>query len=135
MHRSGRIVAGLVAGLIAVVVVRGGCGGGVSVGDLKKVTLAGITVELPGTPEPLEIPIPPEIRNRVVSMESYQKVKRTFMAAVSRVTYTPDVQASVDGALDGSISNVMTAQHLVKRSDSRSQDVAARIVDSVELLP
>jgi hypothetical protein len=94
-------------------------GGGVSVKDLRKATVAGITAELPGTPEAITIPIPPEIKAKVVSMESYQTLKKTFLAALSKVTYTPDIDANLDGALEGSVSNIMLKQQLTKVSEQR----------------
>lgn len=97
------------------------CGGGeMSVTDLQKLTVAGITTELPGTPTALTLPIPPEVQAKIVSMESYQVLKRNYLTAITRVTYTPDIEASIDGAIDGSIQNVMAKQQLAKTSEERT---------------
>lgn len=115
-----RILGGFVGALVGYFAVQAiFSGGGVSVKDLRKVTIAGITAELPGTPEPLDIPLPPEIKSKVVSMETYQTLKKLFMAALSRVTYTPDIEANLDGAVEGSISNIMSKQQLTKVSEQR----------------
>lgn len=59
-----RILAGAGGAVIGYLLVRAALGGGVSVHDLRKCTVAGITAEFPGTPERFEVPIPPEIRAR-----------------------------------------------------------------------
>jgi hypothetical protein len=114
-----RILGGAVGAVIGYLLVRAALGGGVSVHDLRKFTVAGITAEFPGNPERFEVPIPPEIRTKVVSMENYQTVKKDFMAAASKVIYTPDIEANIDGAVTGSISNIMSGQQLTKVSEQR----------------
>jgi len=114
-----RILGGAVGAVIGYLLVRAALGGGVSVHDLRKCTVAGITAEFPGTPERFEVPMPPELRTKVVSMENYQIVKRDFMAAASKVVYTPDIEANLEGALAGSISNTMSSHQLTKVSEQR----------------
>src|SRR6516165_7707052 len=115
-----RIVAAVVGAMIGSFAVKAALSkGGVSVEDLKKYTTAGIVAELPGPPQPLEVPLPAEIRSKVVSMENFQVEKGNFLAALTRVVYTPDVEASLDGALKGALANAMSSQNMTKLSENR----------------
>ncbi len=93
---------------------------GVSLKDLQKGTYVGVTVELLGTAAPFQIPVPAEIQGKVVSMENFQVLKKSFMSAISKVVYTPEIEANVDGAVEGSISNIMAKQGLTKLGDQRA---------------
>lgn len=107
--------------LLFAVLLLGGCGAGdsVSAASLQRLTVAGISAELPGPLDPMNVPIPPEVQAKIVTMENFQKLKGNFMVVVQRVVYTPDIEASLDGALDGSISNIMNAQKMTKVSEQR----------------
>ncbi|MBV8880890.1 MAG: hypothetical protein JO332_13045 [Planctomycetaceae bacterium] len=119
MPKPVRLFIGIFVGVLTATIVRSCLGGGVSVKDLQKHTVAGITAEFPGTPQPLKVDVPPEVKSKVLLMDSYQTQTRTFLAAVSRVVYAPGIEANLDGALDGSVSNVMTTQQMVKVSEQR----------------
>jgi hypothetical protein len=118
--RSIRILAGVVGAIAGFYAIQHGFrSGGVSVEDLKRYTIAGLSAELPAAPQPLTIPIPPEIAGKIISIENYEVKKRSFEAVVSRITYAADIEASAEGALDGSMANLMNVQKMTRLSQNR----------------
>jgi hypothetical protein len=113
-----RIPIAVVAAVAGYFAARGGRGGA-TVQDLKHYDLLGISAELASSPEPFEIPIPPEAQGKVLSIENQQAKRRNFESMVSRMVCAPGIQASAEGALNGAIQNIVTTQKLTLVSQER----------------
>lgn len=65
----------------------------------------GISVELPGKPEPMPLELPADVRKEVSSMENHMLVSDDFFVVVSKVTYIK-AQVNLQGAADGAVQRV-----------------------------
>lgn len=112
--RGLRILAGVAIASLISYAFRGAFagGGGATLKDLKRADVLGLSVELPGLPLPLTVPIPPEAKNNIKSMEAVQVQKKNFEAGASRMMFAPGVELSLEGGLDGSIQEIVKKQGL-----------------------
>jgi hypothetical protein len=94
--------------------------GGASVADLRSYTVAGISVELPVAPAPLEVPLPPEVRTKMIQMEVFQAHKKNFESMLSHVVYAAGVEASPEGAFNGALTNLANTGKLTRVSENRT---------------
>lgn len=78
-------------------------------GEWKESTVAGIRLSAPATfrEEPLELPA--AVRDRVEKAEVHHANAGAVEVRVSRAVYVPGVEASLDGAVQGSVDEVSRA--------------------------
>lgn len=65
----------------------------------------GISVELPGKPEPMPLDLPADAKKEVSSMENHMLFTGDFFVVISKVTYSK-VQVNLQGAADGAVQRV-----------------------------
>jgi|GEM_PF-3621499 len=65
----------------------------------------GISVELPGKPEPMPLDLPADVKKEVSSMENHMLFTGDFFVVVSKVTYS-SAQVNLQGAADGAVQRV-----------------------------
>lgn len=65
----------------------------------------GISVELPGKPEPMPLELPEDLKKEVSSMDNHMLFAGDFFVVVSKVTYTK-AQVNLQGAADGAVQRV-----------------------------
>jgi hypothetical protein len=65
----------------------------------------GISVELPGKPEPMPLDLPEDVKKEVSSMENHMLFSGDFFVVLSKVTYTT-AQVNLQGAADGAVQRV-----------------------------
>ena len=65
----------------------------------------GISVELPGKPEPMPLELPADVKKEVSSMENHMLFTGDFFVVVSKVTYST-MHVNLQGAADGAVQRV-----------------------------
>lgn len=65
-----------------------------------------MSLELPGEPTAIPLPLSDEVKQKIQQMETYQLQKPNMEVVASYIHYTKDIDVDLNGAVEGGISNL-----------------------------